>query len=428
MKHTKKIEKNLVTFELKFTKEEYDLYEEKAYEKDKNEFKAEGFRKGKVPKAIIERNYGKQIFFETAVNLMLDDHYDKIVNEEKELKIINKPDIDVASFNEKGLTLVIKLPLIPEVVLGAYTGLTVEKAKVEVSEADVFAELKRYQEQAARLVEVKDREVKNGDLTVIDFEGKVDGVAFKGGTAKAYELEIGSHSFIEGFEEQIVGMNIGDTRDIFVTFPTNYQEKTLAGKPAVFTIVLHGIKEKELPALDDEFASNSSTFETLEEFKKDIEKNLREEKEKNAENDFEDKIIEMITDTTEFDVPEVFVDDQLEDEMRRIDQNMRYQGIDLATYCKFIGKTVEEFKAERRPFAKKNVKSQFVIQEIVKKENLTATQEEIDAKIEEYAKNSNMTKEDFVKRSPNVLERVENAIIVEKLFKMLKEKNNVKEI
>ncbi|MBQ7306931.1 MAG: trigger factor [Clostridia bacterium] len=428
MKHTKKIEKNVVTFELKFSKEEYDSYEDKAYEKDKNEFKVEGFRKGKVPKKVIENTYGKQVFFETAVNLMLDDHYYQVLSQEKDLKIIDKPDIDVSSFNEKGLTIVVKLPLIPEVVLGAYEGLTVEKAKIEITEADVFSELKQYQEQAARMVDVTDRAVKNGDITVIDFEGKVDGVAFKGGTAKAYELEIGSHSFIDNFENQIIGMNIGDTRDIFVTFPENYQEKTLAGKPAVFTIVLHGIKEKELPELNDEFASNSSTFETLEEFKKDIEKNLREEKEKNAENDFEDKIIEMITDNSEFDVPEALVDDQLEDEMKRIDQNLRYQGIDLVTYCKFIGKTVEDFKAERRPFAKKNVKSQFVIQEIIKKENLTATQEEIDAKIDEYAKNSNMTREDFEKRSPNVLERVENAIIVEKLFKMLKEKNNVKEI
>lgn len=427
MDYKKNIEKNTAIIEITLPRNEYDDFEEKAYEKDKNQYKLEGFRAGKIPKKVLEKTYGSNIFFETAVNLILDKYYEEILAKEKDLDIIDRPDINVKSFDEKGITLVLTFPLFPEIKLGAYEGLEIEKEKVEVTDEEVDAELKKYQEQGARVIDVIDRPVANGDITTIDFEGKIDGVPFEGGTAKMHELEIGSHSFIDNFEDQIIGMNIGETKDVKVTFPENYHVAELKGKPAVFTVVLHGVKSKELPEINDEFASNCSTFETLEDFKKDIRRELLEKKEKDAEYNLEDKLISMISEKTEVEIPEVFVRDQLEEDIKRIDMSLQYQGINLDTYCKITGTTVEDFKKSRRGAAEENVKAQLVIQEIVKKENIKAEPEEVEAKIAEYAKSMNMTAEDYKAKAPaNIVNSVTNAVIIEKLFKMLKEKNNIK--
>lgn len=427
MEYTKKIAKDVATIEIKLTRDEYEEFAVKAYEKDKAHYNVEGFRKGKAPKKVIEKAYGEQVFFETAVNMIIEKHYFDILDKEKKLNVIDRPDVSLKSFDDKGITLSMRVQLFPEIKLGAYEGLEIEKNKVTVTEEDINAELKKYQEQSMRMVDILDKPVENGNLVVIDFEGKVDGVAFAGGTAKKYELEIGSHSFIDNFEDQIIGMNIGETRDINVTFPENYHEASLKGKPAVFTIVLHSIKTKEYPELNDEFASNCSTFETLEDFKKDIEKNILAEREKQAEYDVEEKIINEISKNTVVEVPEIFIQEQLEDELKRIENNLRYQGVDLKTYCQIVGTTVEKIKEDIRPSAKENVKSQLVIQEIVKKENIKAEDEEIDNKLEEIAKNMKKTKEEYMKMaSPNVMNSIANSIIIEKLFKLLKEKNNIK--
>ena len=432
MEYTKSKEKNLVNFELKISKDEFAVFDKKAYEKDKGQYYVNGFRKGQVPRSIIEKNYGPNVFFETAVNLVLDEYYDKLLDDEKDFinldEVIDKPAVDIKSFDDNGLVISIKFQLYPEVTLGAYEGLEIEKAKVTVTEDDIMKKQKKYQEQSARMIDVVDRPVKDGDIVNIDFEGKVDGVAFPGGTAKKYDLTIGSHSFIEGFEPQIIGMNIGDTRDINVTFPENYTPE-LAGKPAVFTIVLHSIKEKQLPEINDELAADCSTFNTLEELKNDIKESILKSRERQSEYDVEDKIVAEITKNTIVDIPEVFIENQLEDDMKRIEANLKYQGIDMATYCKISGKTIEEIKEERRPSAIENVKSQLVLQEIIKKENITATQEEVDAKIQERADSMKVTKEKYLETAPkNILSNIQESVIVEKLFKLLKEKNNIKEI
>ena len=432
MEYTKNKEKNFVNIELTITKEEYAEFDKKAYEKDKGQYTVNGFRKGQVPKGIIEKNYGANVFFETAVNLVLDKYYDEIIEKEKDFinfdDVIDKPDFDIKSFDDNGLTITIKFQLFPEVTLGAYEGLEFEKAKVTVTEDDVMEELKKYQEQSARMVDVVDRAVVDGDIVNIDFEGKVNGVAFPGGTAKKYDLTIGSHSFIEGFEPQIIGMNIGETKDINVTFPENYTPE-LAGKDAVFTVVLHSIKEKQLPEINDELASDCSTFSTLEELKADIKENILKTRERQAEYDVEDKIVAEITKNTVVDIPQVFIENQLEDDMKRIEANLKYQGIDMATYCKISGKTVDEIKEERRPAATENVKSQIVLQEIIKREKITASEEEVDAKIQERADGMKITKEKYLETAPkNIMNNIQETIIVEKLFKLLKEKNTIKEI
>ena len=423
MKYESIVEKNIATISVTMEKTEFEDFTNLAYQKEKSKYSVKGFRKGMAPKGVIESTYGLDVFYDEAFKLIFDKYYVEIIEKEK-LDVIDSPDLDVKSMDDKELKFNIIVPVFPEIKLGAYTDLTFTKAKVEVTEDDIKAELDEVKKQSVRKVEVKDRALKDGDIATIDFEGKVDGVVFQGGTAKNHELKIGSHTFVDTFEEQLIGMNVDETRDVTVKFPDNYVEE-LKGKTAVFTVVLHKIVEEQYPELDDEFASEHSSFETMAEYKEDIRKNIQAEKERKAEYDLEEDIIKKISETTEIDIPQVLIERQLDDDMKNIEANLMQQGISLDIYCKYVQTTPQKIREDRRQFATESVKNQLVIQEIVKKENLKAEEDELNTKLDEYAKNMRTTREELVEKNHNIVNRIENSIIIEKLFKMLKEKNNI---
>ncbi len=323
--------------------------------------------------------------------------------------------------------MVATITLMPEVVLGKYEGLEVSKKKVSVSEKEVDERLKNLQDRQARFVDKTDRAAKMGDLVNIDFAGSIDGVAFEGGSAKDFELELGSHSFIAGFEEQIVGMKIDEQKDLNVTFPAEYHAKELAGKPAIFAVKLLTIREKEVPAIDDKFASDVSEFNTLEELKKDTKEKIKAEKEQAAENELNDALVEAVVSNAEVNIPKVMVTNQINRAIEETKRSLASQGLTYEMYLAYIGMTDEEFRKSREADTEKQIKSSLVLSEIVKKENIKVSDEEIDAKLEELAEKMKKTAKELKKTmTDSQKDVIENNIISEKVIKFLKDKNNIK--
>lgn len=426
MKYTKKIEKSISTIEITFTNAEIEEFKQLAYEKEKGKFRIEGFRQGKAPRAFIEKAYGADAFLETAITMAISKHYYDIIEKEKDLEILTQPELEFKNATKDKIVIACIAPVMPKVELGEYKNLTIEKTVKSVSDADVLVEIKQTQETMSRMVEVTDRSAKMNDIANINFEGKIDGVPFDGGKAEGYDLTLGSHSFIDTFEDQIVGMNIGETKDINVTFPENYHSEELKGKPAVFTVKLNALKEKQLPELNDEFASNVSEFETLKEYKANVKKSLIEKNEKAAEMEVEDKLVEMITESSKMDIPEILILDQIERDIQKFNYDLSRQGINIETYAQMFGTTLEEIKNQRKPFAEKQVRSQLVIREIVEKENIRPTDEEMDKELQEKAEKIGMSLEDYKKTIiPETLNSIATNLIIQKLMKFLKENNNI---
>lgn len=385
-----KLENNTAKLTIEVSAEEFDKAIVEAYQKNKNKFNVPGFRKGKVPYAMVEKMYGAGVFYEDAANDLIPDAYAKAAAE-SELDIVARPEISVVQI-EKGKAFIFEaeVTLKPEIKLGKYKGVKTEKADLTVTDEEVAAELDKVKEQNARLVAVEDKAVEDGDQTVIDFEGFVDGEAFEGGKGEDYPLTIGSHSFIDTFEEQLVGAKIGEEVEVNVTFPEEYHAAELAGKPALFKVTVKEIKVKEYPELDDDFAQDVSEFDTLDEYKADIKKNLEEKKAEEAKSAKESQVIEAIVKDSEMDIPEKMVDAQAERMVEEFAQNIAMQGISFEQYMQFTGSTVEALTEQVKPQAKARVESNLVIEAIVKAEGIEATEEELTAEIAKMAEQYQM--------------------------------------
>lgn len=385
-----KLENNTAKLTIEVEASKFDKAIQKAYQKNKNKFNIPGFRKGKVPYAMVEKMYGAAVFYEDAANELISGAYAQAA-EESGLEIVARPEINVTQI-EKGKPFIFEAEVTtkPEVKLGKYKGIKVEKADVTVKDEEVAEELDKVKEQNARLVAADDKAVEDGDQTTIDFEGFVDGVAFEGGKGEDYPLTIGSHSFIDTFEEQLIGKKVGEEVEVNVTFPENYQAKELAGKPAMFKVTIKEIKVKEYPELDDDFAQDVSEFDTLDEYKEDIKKNLTEKKEKEAEAEKESKVIEAIVNDAEMDIPEKMVEAQAEQMLEEFAQNIAMQGISFEQYLQFTGATVDQMKEQVKPQAQARVESSLVLEAVVKAENIEATEEEVEEEIKEMAGRYNM--------------------------------------
>ena len=380
-----KLEKNMAKLTIEVPAEELDKAIEKAYQKQKKSISIPGFRKGKVPRAMVEKMYGKEIFYEDAANEIMPAAYEKAYDECGE-DIVSSPKVEVVQIEAgKPFIFTAEVALKPEVTLGAYKGVEVDKVEVSVTDEDVDAEIERERERNARSISVSDRAVKDGDQTVIDFEGFKDGVAFEGGKGENYPLTIGSGAFIPGFEEQLIGKNIGEEVEVNVTFPEEYQAEELAGQPAVFKVTVKEIKEKQLPELDDEFAAEVSEFDTLAEYKEDVKKNLTEKREKDAKNAKEDAVIEAIIADAKMDIPDAMVETQQRQMVQEFAQNIQMQGLSIDQYFQFTGLTAEKMLEQVKPQAEKRIKSRLVLEAVVKAENIAATDEDFDKEVERMA-------------------------------------------
>ena len=380
------LEHNMAKLTIEVSAEELEKALNTAYNKQKRQISVPGFRKGKVPRAMIEKMYGAEIFYEDAANELMQQTYPSAIDESG-VDIVSRPTVDVVQI-EKGKPFIYTAEVAtrPEVTLGKYMGVTVTKIDTSVTEEEVEAELENQRNTNARTVTVTDRPVKEGDTAVIDFEGFVDGVAFDGGKAENHSLEIGSHSFIDTFEDQLVGKNAGDEVEVNVTFPEEYQAADLAGKPAVFKVKINEIKAKELPELNDEFAQDVAGVDTLAEYKEELKKNLTEKKENEAKKTKEDEAIQKIIDKSKMDLPKAMIDTQCETMVNEFAQRIAQSGLSMDQYLQFSGMTVDQLKEQVRPEAETRIKSSLVLEQIAKEENIEVSDEDIDAEIEKMAK------------------------------------------
>ncbi len=380
-----KLENNMAKLTIEASPEEFDQAMEKAYHKSKNKISIPGFRRGKVTRQIAERMYGPQIFYEDAANFLIPDAYEKAL-EECDLEIVSQPDIAVTQI-EKGKPFIFtaEVAVKPEVTLGQYKGIEVAKADVRVTDAEVNAEIEKEREAQSRMVPVEDRAVADGDIATIDFEGFVDGQPFEGGKGEAYPLTIGSHTFIDNFEEQLIGVSIGEEKEINVTFPEEYQAKELAGKPAVFRVTVKEIKVKELPDVDDEFAQEVSEFETLKEYKKDVKKQLLEKKKAQARTEKEDAVVEKIIENAKMDIPKPMIDTQLRQMMEEFASRLQQQGLSMEQYMQFTGMTAEKMQEQMQPQALKRIQSRLVLEAIADAEDIQVSDEKLDEELEKMA-------------------------------------------
>ena len=378
---------NEVKLEITVEAEKFENAMKKVYFQNAKYINIPGFRKGKAPMNIVEKYYGAQIFYEDAFNDVATQSYGEALDENN-IDAVSRPVVDIVQM-EKGKDLIFTavVQVKPEVELGKYKGISLKKVEYKVEDKDVEKELKQMQDRNSRLVTVDDRPLENGDIATIDFEGFVDGVAFEGGKAEGHELEIGSGAFIPGFEEQLVGMKIDEERKIKVTFPKEYFSKDLAGKDATFKVKLHEIKKKELPELDDEFAKDVSEFDTLNELKASIKERLEKDNEQKAKYETEDAAIKAVCEEAKVDIPSGMIEMEVEHMMQDFNQRLSYQGLNMEQYLKMIGKTEDEIKKEYEPQAKDSIKSRLTLEAIKKAEKIEASDEEINEKLEEMAKN-----------------------------------------
>lgn len=379
------LEKNMAKLTIEVSAEDFEKALQKAYEKNKNKIAVNGFRKGKVPRAVIEKVYGAGVFYEDAANILIPEEYSKAAEESK-LDIVSQPEIDVTQI-EKGKSFIFtaEVALKPEVTLGEYLGVEIEKTDAKVTADDVKAELEKVREQNARLVDVTSRGVKDKDQAVIDFEGFVDGVPFEGGKGTDYPLTIGSHSFIDNFEEQLIGAKIGKEVEVNVTFPENYQAAELAGKPATFKVTVKAIKVKELPKLDDDFAKDVSEFDTLADYKADIKKNLTEKKKEEAKREKEAKAVAKAVENASMDIPEGMIKLQVNNMVNEFAQRLQMQGLSINQYIQYMGSNHQQFMESLKPEAVTRIKNSLVLEAVVKAENITATEDDFEEEVKRMA-------------------------------------------
>ena len=380
-----KLEKNMAKLTVEVPAEEFEQALKTSYNKNKNRFNIPGFRRGKAPQAMVEKMYGVGVLYEDAADEAINNTYAQAMDESG-LEIVSRPEISIEQIEKgKPFIYVATVAVKPEVTLGEYKGIEVEKARPEVTEADLEAELKKVQDQNSRLVTIEDRPVQDGDQTVIDFEGFVDGAPFEGGKAEAYPLTIGSHSFIDTFEEQLIGKSIGEEAEINVTFPAEYHAAELAGKPAVFKVTVKEIKAKELPELNDEFAGEVSEFETLEEYKADLKAKLEEKKQAQATTENENNVVAKVVENATMDIPEPMIDQQVRNMIDSYARRMQSQGLTLEQYMQFTGMTMEQLQEQTRPQAEKQIRTRLVLEAVAEKENIEVSDEAVEAELKKMA-------------------------------------------
>lgn len=416
---------NEIKIEIKIDAEKFDNAIKKVYFQSAKYFSIPGFRKGKAPQSIVEKYYGKEIFYEDAFNEIAEDEYKKAIEENK-LDVVSRPQIDIVKM-EKGQDLIFTatVQIKPEAKLNKYKGIEIDKIEYNVKASDVKEELKKMQEKNARVITVEDAPVENGNITVIDFEGFVDGVAFDGGKAENHELEIGSGSFIPGFEDQIIGMKNGEEKDIVVKFPEDYPAEDLAGKDATFKVKLHEIKKKELPELDDEFAKDVSEFDTLDELKKSIKERLEKLNKQKEDAEKRDAVIKAIVENLEVEIPSGMLEVEIDNMIADLEQRMSYQGLKLEQYLKLLNKTEEQLREEYEPVALESIKSRLALEKVIEGEKIEATEEEINNKIEEMAKNYGRKPEEL-KENENLKKYIKDGIESEKAISFLIENSKTK--
>lgn len=380
-----KLEKNMVKLTIEASAEEFEAATEKAYLKNRSKMNVQGFRKGKAPRKIIEKMYGKEVFYEDAANNIIPDAYEKAATESG-LDLVSQPDIDVVQI-ESGKTFIFTATVAvkPEVTLGEYKGIEVKKAELTVTDEELNGELDKVREQNSRLISIEDRPAKDNDQTIIDFEGFVDGVPFEGGKGTDYSLTLGSHSFIDTFEDQLIGKKIGEEVEVNVKFPEEYQAQELAGKDAMFKVTIKEIKEKELPELDDEFATDVSEFETLAVYKEDLKAKLLEKKEKEAKRAKEDEVVDKIIENATMEIPDAMLDTQVRQMADEFAQRIQQQGLTVEQYFQFTGMDSKKFIETLKPQATKRIQSRLVLETIAKAENITATDDDLEKEIKDMA-------------------------------------------
>lgn len=409
---------------VKVSAEDFEKAVQNAYERTKGKYKVQGFRNGKAPRRVIEQTYGDTVFFDEAFEEVVQAEYSKFLDENPKVVPADYPHVHDNSYTrEKGLEVTLHFDLVPEVKLGSISGLTAKKKAVKVTQKQIDDELARLQSSHARFVE-GGKVAENGDYATIDFSGSVDGVKFDGGTAQDYRLELGSHTFIEGFEEQVVGMKVGQKKDVKVSFPTNYHAENLKGKPAVFEVTLKKLEKKELPEINDKFISDVTEFETLEEYKKDLTAHLKEDAEKQAELDYQAALLDEITEKSQLEIPQSMIENEVHEIIHEFEHRLSHQGMKLEDYLGYIGKTFDQFHKERETDAEKNIKTRLVLQKIIADNKLGVTNAEVDEKIADYAKQYNLdaaqvksglTQQDFV--------YFNNQVLMDKVFAFIKEQN-----
>ena len=424
---TKAAEKSTVKITMKFDKDEWKDALNKAYLKTKGRFAVNGFRKGKAPRNVIEHAYGKGVFFEDALNVLFSENYGKILDkEEKKFTAVGDPELSVDDLSDEGVTLVAVTPVKPEVKIGSYKGMKIKEFAYTVKDADVDKEMERLLDRNSRKVPVTDRPAQNGDVVNIDFVGTVDGVKFDGGEAEKFDLTLGSGQFIPGFEEQVVGMNAGEKKDVSVKFPENYQAEELKGKDAVFAVTLNSIQGKELPELTDAFIKDATGSETIEEYKEKTKERLQKQADKNSLDATENSILDAVSATAEAEIPDAMIEREIDNLVQKFEYQLMYQGLKLQDYLDFIKVPLAEFRKNYEEQAKKNVLNQLVISQIIKEEKIEATDEEVEEKVAEQAASVDKSAEEYKKdMDPRQYDYIKSDIIITKLFNFLKANNEM---
>lgn len=419
LKSSNKVDTNRYQLEIAVEPKEFEDAVEKAYKKEAGKITIPGFRKGKAPRAFIEKYYGKEIFYDSAINSIYPDALDEAVREANIEVIDDKIDFDIVEVGENGLIFKVTLTVKPEVKIDNYKGIEVSPANIEVTDEDISDEIERVRERNSRLVTIEDREAQNGDIAVIDFEGFCDGVAFEGGKAENYSLGLGEGHFIAGFEDQVVGHKPGEEFDVVVTFPEEYQAKDLAGKEAVFKIKLHEIKKKELPEVDDEFVKDVSEFDTLDQYKEDVRKQLTEQFEKKAKDDAENQMIDKLIELLEADIPEAMYNNKIKEMAHEFEYRLQSQGLDINSYMKYTGMDSQKFKESFKPQAERQVKLRLALEKIADIENLEATEEDLENEYKKIAEQYNME----VEKIKNIIPKTEltKDIVVEKAINFVRD-------
>ena len=414
-----KKENSKVEIEFTMDKKQFEEELEKAYKQNAKKFKVPGFRAGMVPRAIVEQTYGESVLYEFVIENTVDDAYRTAVVENN-LEIVSRPELDIKQIGkDKDFIFVVNVCVKPQATVKDYKGIEVKKVSTRVTKKDVEAELEKIREKNARIVTVEDRELKNGDISIIDFEGFTDGKAFEGGKAENFELTIGSGQFIPGFEDQMIGMKVDEQRDINVKFPEEYHAKDLAGKDATFKVKLHEIKEKVLPEIDDEFAKDVSEFDNLEDYKKDLNKKIKADKENHAKMDMEQEAIDKFIEKVEVNIPEEMIDSEVDKMVEEMNANLSYQGLNIDQYLQYMGTTLDEYKKQMRDQAQRRIKLDLGLEYVAKEEKVEVEDKDIDKKIRELAAQYGNKDDDSLLKNENARNYMKQQLVYEKTMKVI---------
>ena len=414
-----KKENSKVEIEFTMDKKQFEEELEKAYNQNAKKFKVPGFRAGMVPRAIVEQTYGESVLYEFVIENTVDDAYRTAVVENN-LEIVSRPELDIKQIGkDKDFIFVVNVCVKPEATVKDYKGIEVKKVSTRVTKKDVDAELEKIREKNARIVTVEDRELKSGDISIIDFEGFTDGKAFEGGKAENFELTVGSGQFIPGFEDQMIGMKVNEERDINVKFPEEYHVKDLAGKDATFKVKLHEIKEKVLPEIDDEFAKDVSEFDNLEDYKKDLNKKIKADKENHAKIDMEQEAIDKFIEKVEVTIPEEMIDSEVDKMIEEMNANLSYQGLNIDQYLQYMGTTLDEYKKQMRDQAQRRIKLDLGLEYVAKEEKVEVEEKDIDEKIKELAAQYGNKDDESLLKNENARNYMRQQLVYEKTMKVI---------